>query len=165
MIKKISGANNPNYKNGHSMKRQGYYNTWQNMKSRCLRTNHPKYKNYGGRGIKIYEPWLKIENFAEWALSNGWEKGCQIDRIDNDGDYTPENCHWINIHDNSRKKSTTKLSMKDADNIRSRVRNGESEHDIAKEYGVVHGTVWFVVNNYTHVEDGECTKKLKDRAF
>lgn len=161
----FSGENNPNYKTGYakSGKRQGFYNTWQNMKGRCLRKTHPKYKRYGGRGIKIYEPWLDIENFAKWALENGWEEGMTLDRVDNDGNYCPENCRWISKSDNSRKKSTTKITFEQAKEIRDRVKNGESEYDLAKEYNVVHGTIWFILNNFTHVEEMKCTEALNKR--
>lgn len=149
----FSGVKNPNYKTGYATKgkRPGFYNSWQNMKSRCLNKNNPKYKRYGGRGIKICKDWLLIENFADWALKNEWGKGKTLDRIDNDGDYCPENCKWISMSDNSRKKSTTKLTRKQADIIRERIKNGENEYALAKEYGVVHGTIWFIKNNYTHV--------------
>jgi len=160
-----AGDKNPNYKTGYATarNRQGFYNTWQNMKGRCMRETHPKYHRYGGRGIKIHDDWIEIEGFAAWALSNGWEEGLTLDRIDNDGNYCPENCRWITLSENSRKKRTTKISFEDAKKIRSRVASGESEYELAKEYGVVHGTVWFIINNFTHVADMECTKKLKDR--
>jgi hypothetical protein len=161
----VKGDKNPNYKTGYAIngQKQGFYNSWNNMKARCRNPNHPKFKRYGGRGIKIYEPWLDIENFADWALNNGWEEGLSIDRIDNDGDYCPENCRWISMSENSRKKSTTKLTFNQAHEIRQRVKNGESEYDLAEEYGVVHGTIWFIVNKLTHVEEMECTKALKKR--
>ena len=161
----VSGDKNPNYKTGYAIKGKvsGFYCTWQNMKARCLNPNSPKYKNYGGRGITICDVWLGIKGFADWALSNGWEEGLQIDRIDNNGNYCPENCHWVTRSANSRKKSTTKITFEQAKEIRCRVSKGESEHDLAKEFGVVHGTIWFIVKNFTHVADGECTKKLKER--
>ena len=161
----FSGENNPNYKTGYatSGQRKSFYNTWQNMKGRCLNKNHPKYHRYGGRGIKIHKTWLEIKGFAEWCFDNGWQEGLTLDRINNDGDYCPENCQWVTPSANSRKKSTTKLSWEDAQDIRERIKNGESEMNIAKSYGVVHGTIWFIVNGYTHVEDGKCTEKLKSR--
>lgn len=164
---KILEKNNPNYKTGFAIrkngKRLGFYNTWQNMKARCLNKNNPKYPRYGGRGIKIYEPWLNIEVFSEWALNNGWEQGCTLDRIDNNGNYCPENCRWVSMSENSRKKRTTKLTLQQANEIRRRYILGEKTSNLAKEYNVVNGTIWFIINNFTHVEDGECTRKLKER--
>jgi hypothetical protein len=162
----ITGKNNHNYKTGlcvKGLKKPGYYNSWMNMKARCLRETNPKYYRYGGRGIKIHEPWMDIRVFSLWAIESGWREGMSIDRIDNDGDYTPENCRWISHAENSRKKSTTKISFKDAETIRVRVKNGECAYDLAKEYGVVHGTVWFIVKNFTHVEEMACTERLKSR--
>lgn len=164
----ISGKKNNNYKTGYAIRKNGkrlsFYNTWQNMKARCLNPKNPKYKNYGGRGIKICNEWLNIKGFSEWALNNNWQDGYSLDRIDNDGDYCPENCKWIPISENSRKKRTTKLSFEQAKEIRKRVLSGEKEKDLAKEYNVVHGTIWFIVNNFTHVPNGECVKKIKERS-
>lgn len=159
----VSGKKNPNYRHGHSHNRNGYYNSWQNMKSRCLRPSHPKYHRYGGRGIKICEEWLSIEGFAKWALESGWEHGLSIDRIDNDGDYCPENCRWITAHANSRKKSTTKITFDQAQEIRRRLDAGEDCAALAEEYGVVHGTIWFIEKRFTHVPDGECAAAIKSR--
>lgn len=159
----FKGRKNPNYKTGYAVKgkRLGFYNTWQSMKARCLNPNHPKYKNYGGRGIKVCEDWIGIEGFSKWALSSGWKKGMSIDRVDNDGNYEPKNCLWVSMSENSRKKSTTKITKDQAEEIRKRIKCGENERDLAKEYGVVHGTIWYIKKNITHVKDGDCFKKIK----
>lgn len=163
--KSVAGINNPNYKTGLCVagKRWGGYNTWQNMKSRCLRPSCPKYHRYGGRGIKICAEWCNVKGFYDWAMANGYQDGLTIDRIDNDGDYVPENCRWVSMAQNSRAKTTTKITFEQAATIRVRAKNGESLYDLAKEYNVVHGTVWFIVKNFTHVADGECSKALKER--
>lgn len=76
----------------------------KSMLHRCYNKNNKFYKNYGGKGISVCEEWKhSLEEFVEWALNNGWSKGLSIDRIDNEGDYTPENCQWITISENSRK--------------------------------------------------------------
>lgn len=139
------------------------YNSWQNMKSRCLRKSHPKYHRYGGRGIKICPEWIDIQGFYEWSLENGWQPGLTLDRIDNNGDYSPSNCRWVSVSENSRDKSTTKITFEQAKHIRERAANGECEKELAEEHGVVHGTIWFIVNNFTHVEEGKCTRKIKQR--
>lgn len=166
---KIVGRNNPNYKTGYAIridgKRQGFYNVWQNMKSRCLNQNNPKYHRYGGRGIKVCDEWLDIKGFSEWALNNGWKEGLSIDRIDNNGDYCSENCKWVSVSENSRKKRTTKITFEQAKEIRLRALNGESQSYLAKEFNVVNGTICFIVKNFTHVEDGKCTVKLQERDF
>ena len=162
----FKGVKNPMYKTGmftKGSKYNGLGTIWQGMKQRCLNKNHPKYHRYGGRGIKIYDEWLVSNNFFNWAVKNKWEHGLSIDRIDNDGDYCPENCRFVSIYENSRNKSTTKISFNQAIKIRERVANGESEYDLAKEFNVVHGTIWFIVNNFTHMPDGKCIKALKKR--
>ena len=159
----FSGNKNPNYKTGYCVggKQPSFYHTWQNIKGRCLRVTHPKYKRYGGRGIKVCDEWLDIKNFAEWALSHGWKEGLTIDRIDNDGDYCPENCRWVSLSENSRKKRTTKIDIVIAQEIRTRI--NENWYDLAREYGCTHGNIWFIMNNFTHVPEGECAKKIKGR--
>lgn len=161
----VKGVKNPNYKTGFTSngKPPSFYNSWQNMKARCLRKNHPKYCRYGGRGISICDEWLDIKGFALWALNNNWREGLSLDRIDNNGGYNPDNCRWVSHSENSRKKSSTKISYIQAGDIRKRIANGEDMNDLAKEYGVVHGTIWFIKENFTHVPEGECVKRLKER--
>jgi len=163
--KDVSGANNPNYRTGYAIagKRHSFYTTWQNMKSRCLRKSNPKYSRYGGRGITICDAWLNIKEFAAWSLNNGWEEGLSIDRIDNNGNYEPLNCRWVTLSENSRKKRTTRVSWEQAQIIRERLISGENQQDLAKEYNVVPGTIWFISRNFTHVQDGICTSNLKKR--
>lgn len=85
-----------NFKNG--LYGTKLYYAWYNMCNRCNRKNNCGYSDYGGRGIKVCNEWLGesgFVNFANWALSNGYEEGLTLDRIDNDKGYIPQNCRWV----------------------------------------------------------------------
>jgi hypothetical protein len=97
-----------NPKHGLYRENARLFNVWQSMKGRCENPNIPKYKDYGGRGIKVCEEWHKASNFVLWALSHGYKQGLQLDRIDNNGDYCPENCHFVTPQENSRNRRNTK---------------------------------------------------------
>lgn len=69
------------------------YRTWDGMMQRCTNPKTQGYKNYGGRGIKVCERWMKSKNFIE-DMYPTWQKGLTLDRIDNDGNYELDNCRW-----------------------------------------------------------------------
>jgi hypothetical protein len=80
--------------NGYSITPEFW--AWSSMRQRCLNANHPSYKNYGGRGIKVFESWLGIDGFQNFILDMDWRPSDShsLDRINNDGDYNPSNCRW-----------------------------------------------------------------------
>ncbi len=74
------------------------------MIHRCYNFSNPYFYSYGQRGIMVCEEWKNsLETFVQWAFASGWVKGLSIDRIDENGNYTPENCRWITIQENSRR--------------------------------------------------------------
>ena len=78
---------------------------WERMISRCYNPSHQKYKFYGGIGVKVCAAWKKsFDSFYNWAVSNGWKDGLQIDKdINGTGKlYSPKNCRWVTRKENGR---------------------------------------------------------------
>lgn len=83
------------------------YRVYYAMKQRCYDEKSREYHNYGLRNIKICDEWLEsFSNFYNWCISNGYKRGLQIDRIDNDGNYEPSNCRFVTSSQNSNNKRT-----------------------------------------------------------
>ncbi len=82
------------------------FGIWRLMHYRCENEKHVHYKHYGGRGISVCKEWDSFVMFAKWALDNGYNNTLTIDRINNDGNYEPSNCRWINAITQARNKSS-----------------------------------------------------------
>ena len=93
-------------------KKHGYrndiaYPIYNAMMWRCENPKNPRYKDYGGRGIKVCQEWHDVETFIKWCHENGYKKGLQLDRIDNNGNYEPSNCRFLTPSQNARNRRNT----------------------------------------------------------
>lgn len=128
---------------------------WRGMKERCEHPNHSSYKNYGARGISVCDSWKDdFDCFYQWAIANGYSNGLSLDRIDNDGNYCPENCRWATVKEQCRNKRNSviistpigKMTVaeyceKTGANpfvLYSRIRRGSPENDICKLESIRH---------------------------
>lgn len=82
---------------------------WECMKQRCYNPSQISYKNYGAKGIRVCEEWHNFENFYNWSLNNGYETNLTIDRIDNNKDYSPNNCRWVDMKTQQRNRTNNHL--------------------------------------------------------
>ena len=83
------------------------FQVWWDIKKRCFNPRHSGYCWYGGRGITVCEEWkTDFQAFARWALVSGYTKCLQIDRRDNNGNYTPENCRFVTSRENGSNRRT-----------------------------------------------------------
>lgn len=97
-------------KKTHGLRKSPIYAVWANMKNRCLNPNVRAYKDYGARGIAVCREWLTdFQAFHDWCLANGYKRGLEIDRIDNDGGYRPGNCRFVTPQKNGRNKRNNRL--------------------------------------------------------
>ena len=110
-----------NGRTSHLSTKTRLFKIWESMHERCERKNHVHYKDYGGRGISVCEEWTEFIPFRDWAMDNGYKETLTIDRIDCNGNYSPNNCRWVtNKEQQNNRRDNRKLTF-----------NGE-EHTISE---------------------------------
>ena len=120
---------------------------YKHMMGRCYRKTNKDYYNYGARGIIICEDWYKKpDNFCKWALENGYKENLTIDRINTEGNYSPENCRWADAKTQSRNTRRNVLTMELAQKMRQDKLTMTHKQLVIK-YKVSYGTVCAVITN------------------
>ena len=110
------------------------YWIYYSMLARCYNVKCKRYKDYGARGIRVCQQW-KNDNktFFHWAIQNGYKEGLTLDRIDNNRDYSPDNCSWVSNKENcNHNRRTHFLTYKG---------KTQSVHDWAEELGINYSTL------------------------
>lgn len=136
------------------------YKVWSSLRDRCNNPNTPNYFRYGGRGITVCERWSTFKNFIN---DMGFRPTPlhQIDRRDNDGNYDPENCHWVSAAENARNRSGTKLCDFSVALIRALFRETPLQgRDLAEMFGVSRSHIYAIVQR-RHWADTKLKRRNK----
>ena len=94
----------------HGFSNSRLYTIYSGMIARCYNTKHMHYDLYGGRGIRVCDLWkYNRQEFFKWAINNGYSDVLQLDRIDANSDYSPENCRFVTSLQNQNNRRCTKV--------------------------------------------------------
>lgn len=107
------------------------YRRWCNMRQRCLNPKNPSYINYGARGIRICKGWDKFKNFYAWCQKT-YVPGLVLDRINNNGNYTPRNCRWVDYHTSVKNRRNTPKLLAHRKNMAKKMQRLNREKAIQK---------------------------------
>jgi len=125
----------------HGLSNTPIEHVYRGMLVRCYKEEDRFYKDYGGRGIYVCDRWLGKEGLGNFFKDMGERpEGYQIDRIDNDGPYSPENCRWATKKENARNKRSTKFVTF----------NGKTQSlpDWAEELNICYKALWSRVDRW-----------------
>jgi hypothetical protein len=95
----------------HDLSGSRIYHIHRGILARCFNPREPSYKHYGGRGITVCSEWLTFKSFYKWAISSGYsgKKELSLDRINNEGNYEPDNCRWATMKEQGNNRRTNRL--------------------------------------------------------
>ena len=118
------------------------------IKARCTYPSATGYAYYGGRGIKLCPEWAEHPGrFVDWAEARGWRKGLEVDRLNPDGDYSPENCRLLDHRQNSQRTRRIKTTLAQASEVKMLLRDGATIKDAAARSGVTYMAAWHIKNS------------------
>lgn len=130
------------------------YSRWQAMKKRCYQVGTAGYENYGGRGIKVCDEWKDNPSaFCEWALANGFSEELTLDRIDVNGDYSPENCRWATKTEQARNKRNNRIVEYNGKKM--------TEAEYSEITGVKHGSIDWRLNRSKMSESDAVNRPIR----
>lgn len=134
----------------HGLSKTRLYKIWDGMRGRCTNPNRREYKDYGGRGITVCTEWDKeFMAFHDWSMENGYSDNLTLDRIENDGPYSPENCRWA-----TRKTQSDNTRLTVHITVNGETRNIE---EWAATIGVARSTM------SRHVKNGDAEEYISKR--
>lgn len=120
----------------HGLKSDPRLHVWSNMRDRATNSKRKDAGLYAGRGIGICDEWMTFQGFMRWKKFNDYKPGLQIDRIDNDKGYCPDNCRWATPAENARNRRSAKLTAGDIRAIRMLCWSGVAASDVANVFSV-----------------------------
>jgi predicted DNA-binding protein (UPF0251 family) len=124
------------------------HNLYHNMMNRCYNPKNDHFKFYGARGITVCDLWKNNKNnFINWCINNGQAVNLQIDRIDVNGNYNPNNCRFVDSKTNSRNRTSNRCNYEKLELIKIFIVNGLSNKDISQLFDVSQRTVSHIKNN------------------
>ena len=94
----------------HGLRKTRLYGIWANIKTRCYNHNDSHYERWGAKGVTMCEEWRNdFKAFYDWSMSHGYADNLTIDRINNDGNYEPNNCRWVELCEQSKNRTSVIL--------------------------------------------------------
>lgn len=142
----------------HNLSHTRIKRIYYNMRSRCYNSNTPKYNNHGGRGIKVCDEWLSengLVKFNDWAMNNGYDENLTLDRINNDGNYEPNNCRWVDYNTQNYNRRVNRIFTIGCET--------GSAREFCDKYNIKWNTFWERVFNGYEGEDLIYNGNLKDK--